>query len=158
MSSRAANLSILLILLIELGSGVGSLLAGSPGGQWVFWIHRAGGLALLFLFWWKTRIVIQAYRRRGVTITSMLSVLFTIVFLGSFGTGVLWAVVDFPGIRLPMIGGLTGLGVHIGLSLLLIPLLLVHAVTRWPRLRRPDLTGRRALLRYAGLLTAGAVL
>lgn len=158
MSSRAVNIALLLILLLELASGVGSLLVGTPEGRWVFWLHRAGGLALLVLFAWKSGIILRSYRRRGVTFNTVLSALFTLVFLGSFGTGVVWATTGFPDVPVPLIGSVAGLGIHLALSLMLIPLLLIHTVTRWPKMLRPDLVSRRAVLRYGGLLTAGAIL
>jgi hypothetical protein len=49
MSTRTVNVAILLLLVLELASGLGSFLADEPDGRWVFWLHRAGGLALVVL-------------------------------------------------------------------------------------------------------------
>jgi hypothetical protein len=47
--ARAVNVTILLLLMFELASGLGSFLVGEPDGRWMFWLHRAGGLALVVL-------------------------------------------------------------------------------------------------------------
>ncbi len=49
MSSRAVNVAVLLLLVFELASGVGSFLVGESDGRWLFWLHRAGGIALVVL-------------------------------------------------------------------------------------------------------------
>ena len=56
-----------------------------------------------------------------------------------------------------MLGSWTVLSLHVALSLLLIPPFLVHLGLRWPRQGRTDLIGRRATLRFLGLLTVGFV-
>jgi hypothetical protein len=158
MPSRAVNLALLAVLAIAIVSGFASLLAGAPSGRWVFWLHRAVALALVPLLYWKWRIVMRGYRRRGLTAGTALSGLFTALVLGSLLSGILWATTGLRGLRLPLLGSLTGLGLHITLSIALIPLVLAHAATRWPRLRRPDFVSRRAALRYLALSAAGAAL
>lgn len=158
MTSRAVNLAILAILVLEIVSGVVSLMVGSPGGRAMFWLHRAGGLALVILAVWKWGVAARSYRKRGVTASTALGGLFTLLTIASLLTGVLWATVGMPGLSTPFLGNLTGLGVHIAVSVALIPLLVIHSVQRWQRARRPDFTSRRAALRYAGLLTGGLAL
>ena len=162
MTSRAVNLAIFAIVLAEFASGVFSLLGGTlwvrPDGAWLFWTHRIGGLALAVLLAWKWRIVLRSYQRHGLTLMTALAALLTTLFLLTLVSGSAWATVGFPGLRLPGIGGLTGLGVHILLALLLVPFFVVHAVHRWPRVLRPDFASRRAALRYAGLGAAGLTL
>lgn len=155
MTSRAVNLAIFAIVLVEFASGVTSLLVSRPDGAWLFWIHRIGGLALVVLLGWKWRIVLRSYQRHGLTAITALAGLFSLLFLGTLVSGIAWATVGFPGFRLPGIGGLTGLGVHILLALLLIPLFVLHSVHRWPRLLKIDFAGRRAALRYAVLSASG---
>jgi hypothetical protein len=92
MNARAGNLTILL-LLVELGIGLGSFLIGDPDDQWLFWSHRAGGFALIVLLVWKITIAARSYRRRGVTVGTGLSAVGGVLFLGSLTTGVLWATV-----------------------------------------------------------------
>jgi Oxidoreductase molybdopterin binding domain len=157
MNARAVNVAILSLLVIELATGLGSFLVGEPDGRWLFWFHRAGGLALLVLLIWKAVIAARSYRRRGVTVGTGLSTVFGALFLGSLATGVLWATVRLPWVPVPVLGSWTVLSLHVALSLLLIPLFLIHLGLRWPRPSREDLIGRRTVLRMLGLLAAGLV-
>ena len=158
MGTRAVNVAILVLLSLELASGLGSFLAGDMAGRWVFWAHRAGGLALVVLLVWKAGIARRSYRRRGLTFGTGLSVAGGVLLVGSLVTGVLWATVGLPRVPVPVIGSWTGLSLHVALSLLLVPLFIIHALIRGPRPRRPDLAGRRATLRLLGLLAIGSML
>src|SRR5215216_7330769 len=155
MSARAVNIAILLLLALELATGLGSFLVGEPDGRWLFWLHRAGGLALVVLLLWKAGIAASSYRRRGLTIGTGLSTVFGVLFLGSLATGLLWAAVGLPWV--PVLGRWTVLSLHVAVSLVLIPLFVVHLGLRWPRPSRADLVGRRAVLRVLGLLAVGLV-
>lgn len=157
MSARAVNLAILLLLVIELASGLGSFLVGEPDGPWIFWLHRAGGLALVVLLALKAGIAVRSYRRRGVTAGTGLSAVFGVFFLGSLATGLAWATVGLPHVPVPVLGSWTGLTLHVALSVLLVPLFLVHTYLRWPQPSRADLIGRRAALRLLALLTVGFI-
>lgn len=158
MTSRTVNIALLVILVLEIVSGVVSLTVGSPGGRAMFWLHRAGGLALVILAVWKWGVAARSYRKRGVTPSTMIGGLFAALTVAALLTGILWATVGMPGLTAPVLGNLTGLGVHIALSVALIPLLIVHTIQRWQRARRPDFAGRRAALRYTGLLAGGLAL
>jgi hypothetical protein len=158
LNARAVNVAILLLLAFELATGFGSFLVGDPGGRWLFWLHRAGGLALVVLLIWKAGIAARSYRRRGVTVGSGFSAVVGVIFLGSLATGLLWATVALPWVPVPVLGSWTVLSLHVALSLLLVPLFVVHLGLRWPRPGREDLIGRRAVLRMLGLLTMGLVL
>jgi DMSO/TMAO reductase YedYZ molybdopterin-dependent catalytic subunit len=156
MNARAVNVAILLLLVFELATGLGSFLIGEPEGRWLFWSHRAGGLALVVLLIWKAGIAAQSYRRRGVTLSTGLSAVVGVLLLGSLATGLLWATIGLPWV--PVLGSWTVLSLHVAISLLLIPLFVVHLGLRWPQPSRADLVGRRAVLRMLGLLAAGFVL
>src|ERR671916_292099 len=158
LNARAVNLAILLLLVFGLVTGLGSFLAGEPGGRWLFSLHRAGGLALVVLLLWKAGIAARSYRRRGVTVGSGFSAVAGMIFLGSLATGLLWATLALPWVPVPLLGSWTVLSLHVALSLLLVPLFVVHLGLRWPRASREDLIGRRAVLRMLGLLTVGLVL
>ncbi|MGH3147075.1 MAG: molybdopterin-dependent oxidoreductase, partial [Rubrobacter sp.] len=157
MKDRAVNVAILLLLVLELASGLGSFLVGGPDGRWTFWLHRAGGLALVVLLVWKARLAARSYRRRGLRVSTGLAAVGGLLFLGSLATGVLWAAVGLPDVSVPVFGSWTVLSLHVALSLAMIPLFLVHVGLRWPRPGRADLLGRRAALRMLGLLAAGFV-
>lgn len=157
MNARAVNVAILLLLAFELATGLGSFMAGDPDGRWLFWLHRAGGLALLVLLIWKAGIAARSYRRRGVTVGTGLSAVGGLLLLGSLATGLLWATVRLPWVPVPVLGSWTVLSLHVALSLLLVPLFAAHLGLRWPRPSRADLIGRRAVLRTLGLLAVGFV-
>jgi hypothetical protein len=111
------------------------------------------------LLFWKVRIIVSSYRRRGVTAVTSLSALLGIVFLAALVFGLLWATTGVRGARLPVLGSLTGLGMHVLLAFALLPLLVLHLVTRWSRVRARavDFAGRRAVLRYSALSATGLV-
>jgi DMSO/TMAO reductase YedYZ molybdopterin-dependent catalytic subunit len=109
------------------------------------------------LLLWKVGIAASSYRRRGFGIGTGLSTVFGVLFLGSLATGLLWATVGLPRIPVAVVGSWTVLSLHVALSLLLIPLFVVHLGLRWPRPSRADLLGRRAVLRMLGLLALGFV-
>ena len=157
MTTRAVNLAILLLLLVELFSGFAGFLTGSPGGRWVFWLHSLGGLTLVVLLAWKWRIVVRSVVRRGAGLWALPPAFLALLFLGSLATGLLWSTVGLPRIPVPVFGRWTGLTLHVALSLALVPLFVAHTIMRWPRPRIADFAGRRALLRTGGLLAAGMV-
>ena len=126
MNARAVNVAILFLLVFGLASGLGSFLVGEPDGRWMFWLHRAGGLALVVLLAWKAGIAKRSYRRRGFTAGTGLAALGVVLFLGSLVTGLLWAI-GAPGlIPVPIFGSWTILSLHVALSLLMIPPFLMH--------------------------------
>ena len=152
MSARATNLAILALLLLELASGLGSLLVGSPGGRWVFWLHGAGGLSLVLLIGWKWRIVARSFARRGAGPWSFTPVLLGVLFLGVLLSGLWWAAVGRGAIPVPFYGEMRPLVLHTILALALVPPFAVHALLRWPG-TRAAFANRRAVLR---LLAVGA--
>ena len=126
MNIRVVNVVILLLLVFALASGLTGFLVGEPDGRWLFWLHRAGGLTLVVLLAWKVGIATRSYRKRGVTVGTVLSAVAGVLFLGSLATGLLWAVGGIGDIPVPIFGIWTVLSLHVALSLLLIPLFLAH--------------------------------
>src|ERR671939_1184802 len=157
MSARAVNVAILLLLVFELTTGLGSFLGGQPDGRWLFWLHRAGGLALVVLLVWKAGVALRSYRHRKLGVGTGLSAVGGVLFLGSLATGLLWVFGWLPRVPVPVLGSWTGLSLHVALSVLLVPLFLAHTFLRWPQPSRVDLAGRRAALRMLGLLGVGFV-
>ncbi|MCY4639259.1 MAG: molybdopterin-dependent oxidoreductase [Chloroflexi bacterium] len=158
MSARVTNLTILALLLIELGSGLGSLLVGSPGGSWVFWLHGAGGLSLVVLVTWKWRIVARSFARRRAGAWAVAPVLLGTIFVATLATGLWWAAVGRGSLPLPIYGSMRPLVLHTVLALVLIPPFIVHVAVRWPRARVADFASRRAALRLLGVGAGGLVL
>ena len=157
MPARSVNLAIFALLLIEVASGLGSLLVGSPDGQWVFWVHSTAGLTLVVLLVWKWRIVARSFARRGAGLYAAAPVILGILFLATIATGILWATVGLPRLPVPGYGQTPGITVHAILALLLLPPFAIHAILRWQRPRRVDFASRRAALRTFGLTAAGLV-
>lgn len=158
MSARVTNLTILTLLLLELGSGLGSMLVGSPGGAWIFWLHGAGGLSLVVLVVWKWRIVVRSFRRRRAGPWAIAPALLGALFVGTLATGLWWAAVGRGSIPVPIYGSMRPLVLHTILALVLIPPFLVHVAVRWPRARVADFTSRRAAIRLLAVGAGGLVL
>ena len=158
MTARATNLTILALLLFELGSGLASFTVGAPSGRWVFWLHGIAGLSLFVLIIWKWRIVARSFKRRGAGSWSAAPLMLAALFFGAIGTGIWWALVDSGTIRVPLYGGLRPLVLHTALGLALTVPLLLHAFVRWSKPRRTDFTSRRNLLRLAAVGAGGLVL
>lgn len=152
MSARATNLAILALLLLELASGLGSLLVGSPDGRWVFWLHGAGGLSLVLLIGWKWRIVARSFVRRGTGPWSLAPALLGVLFLGVLLSGLWWAAVGRGAVIVPFYGEMRPLVLHTIMALALVPPFALHVLLRWPG-TRAAFADRRAVLR---LLAVGA--
>jgi hypothetical protein len=157
MSARAVNLSILILVGAELLSGLGGFLVGTPDGRWVFWVHAAGGLTLALLVPWKTAIALRSFARRGWGAWSAMPVLLSVLFLASLISGLLWSTIGLPRISIPIYGEITGLTLHVSLSLALLVPFIVHVFMRWFPPRRDDFLARRQALRALAGAIAGAV-
>jgi hypothetical protein len=149
---RLVDWSILGCVLLETLTGVVSLGAGAAD-QWpLFWVHRVVGPVLVVLLFFKLRRVKQRLRRRHWDRTTPVSVLAAVVALAALATGGAWLL----GVDVDL-GFWTLLNLHIGLGLLLVPLVLVHLRARFRPVRRADFEGRRTALQYGALLVGGAV-
>jgi hypothetical protein len=149
---RLVDWSILGCVLLETLTGVVSLGAGAAG-QWpLFWVHRVVGPVLVVLLFFKLRRVKPRLRRRNWDRTTPVSVLAAVVALAALATGGAWLL----GVDVDL-GFWTLLNLHIGLGLLLVPLVLVHLRARFRPVRRADFEGRRTALQYGALLVGGAV-
>jgi DMSO/TMAO reductase YedYZ molybdopterin-dependent catalytic subunit/cytochrome b561 len=152
---RAVDWSILGCVLFAVGSGLYSFTVGRPDGfGWLWlWAHRAVGLALSVLLVFKlVRVrdrLTDPDRRQPST---ALSVATGVVAVATLATGVVWGVVGLVWVAVwPL------LAVHVGLGLLLIPLVFAHMTTRFRLPRRRDIAERRTALKYFGLLAAGGL-
>jgi DMSO/TMAO reductase YedYZ molybdopterin-dependent catalytic subunit len=139
-------------VLFEVGSGLVSFTVGTPDGAWLFWLHGIVGVTLVGLLAFKLARV--RHRIAGDVPwdrQTPLSILMAVVAVASLGTGLFWVL----GGNVP-IWGWTTLNLHVGLGLLLLPLLLVHLRARFRTPRRTDLD-RRAALKTGALLVSGAL-
>jgi len=153
--ARLTDASVLLAVGLALLTGLASLLA-TPADWWVFVAHGVVGLALVVLLGWKLRRVaprIRAGVRTGSP-TVAASVLLAVVALAALATGIAWTTGLAAGVDL---GGWTVLNLHIGLALVLVPLLAIHLRRRFRTPTRADWEGRRTTLQYAGLAVGGVL-
>ncbi|PSQ39562.1 sulfite oxidase [Halobacteriales archaeon SW_5_70_135] len=147
---RLVDWTVLGAVVVAVGSGVTSLVAGRPGDWWVFAVHGVAGFVLLVALFWKLRRVRPRVTEASWTRTTVVSMVLTALALGAVGTGVAWtfgANVDLALWNL--------LNLHVLLGLLVGPVLLVHLRSRfrWPA--RADFEGRRTALVYSGLAVVG---
>jgi DMSO/TMAO reductase YedYZ molybdopterin-dependent catalytic subunit len=152
---RLVDWTLLLLVAVAAVTGVASLGAGHPALAPLFDVHALAGLALVAVLAVKLRrvaprITTASARDRATAV----SVLLAVVALAALATGAFWSF----GGNVAVLRWTT-LNVHVGLGLLVVPLLLAHLLARARRPRAADLDpgSRRAALRYLGLLLAGAV-
>ncbi len=145
------DLSILVLVGLELLSGVVSLGTGRAENRWVFWLHGVAGLLLAGLLaakLWRVRRRVSAPPDRA----ARLSVLTAVVAVGALVTGVAWVL----GVDVDL-WLWTLLNLHVLLGLLLVPLLLVHLRSRFRLPRARDVEGRRTALQFGALLVLAAL-
>ncbi|MFC4248516.1 molybdopterin-dependent oxidoreductase [Natribaculum luteum] len=153
---RVVDWSLLVLVSLEVASGLLSFTVGRPDGRYVFWFHRIVGLTFVVLLGFKLyRVRHRVLERERWRPTTALSVLTAVAALGAIGTGIAWVVgVVGPGTR---IGYWTLLSVHVGFGLALLALVLAHLSTRARQPRRVDFAERRVAIKIGGLFVAGAV-
>ncbi|WP_336337565.1 molybdopterin-dependent oxidoreductase [Haloarcula brevis] len=150
---RAVDWGLFAAVTALLATGVATIFAGTPSSAWVIDLHALSGVALILLLPVKLRRVARRVAPSRLTGTRVLSVVLAAVALGALATGVWW-----------VFGGTLDLGpwglfhLHVALGLLVPPLLLVHLRARFYSPAQVTRGGRRDALRYAGLVTAGALL
>jgi DMSO/TMAO reductase YedYZ molybdopterin-dependent catalytic subunit len=152
---RLVDWTLLALVVAAAGTGVVSLGAGHPVLAPLFDAHALVGLALVAVLAVKLRRVApRVTNGRAWDRATPVSVALAVVALAALGTGVFWSF----GGNVPVFFWTT-LNVHVGLGLLVVPLLLVHLLARasWPTASEVRPGDRRAAVRYLGLLLAGAV-
>ena len=152
-----ANIFLLLLGAVELGSGYLALTNGTP--EWVaaLHVHRILGFAIVVLLIWKGRNILgrlaQRHLWRRFWLPYAASLLLLSLLLTALGLGLAWSHVG-PFYFL----GLSGVSWHIYLSLALTPLLLWHTLRHRWSMRPRFWAERRAVLKLGGLALAGLVL
>ena len=158
MSARATNLAIFALLMLELASGIGSYLTGSPDGAWVLWVHGIGGMTLIVLLVWKWRIVMRSFMRQGAGLWALPSALLGVLFLATLAVGLLWVLGAAPEVAIPGYGSMRPMVLHAVLAVVLVIPFATHASAHWPRVKPANMASRRAALRTIALGGAGFVL
>jgi len=151
-SPRAVDWGLFAAVATLLGTGVGTVFAGTPAAAWVIDLHAVSGIVLVCLLpvkLWRVRHRVAPERLTGARVLSVLLALDT---AGALATGVWWIV-----------GGSLDLGpwglfhLHTALGLLVAPLLVVHLRYRVHSPATAVRHGRRDAVRYAGLVATGAL-
>ncbi|MEF8842595.1 MAG: molybdopterin-dependent oxidoreductase [Haloarculaceae archaeon] len=147
---RLVDWSLFVLLAFVLATGVLGFLSGRPDRAWVFVTHGVAGLSLVGFLYFKLRRVRRRLARP--TVTRALSALMAAATVGALATGVWWAF-----------GGSLDLGpwgllnLHVGLGLVVVPLLAYHLTRRFHTPSRADFEGRRTALRYTAVVAVGAL-
>ena len=151
-SPRAIDWGLLIAVAILLGTGVATMFTGTPNTAWIIDLHAIAGVVLVCLLPVKLWRVRHRVRPERLTAPRLLSIALAITAAGALGTGVWW-----------IFGGSLDLGpwglfhLHVALGLLVAPLLGWHLRYRFHSPSTVSRHGRRDAIRYAGLVTAGAV-
>ncbi|MBV0900319.1 molybdopterin-dependent oxidoreductase [Haloarcula salina] len=152
-SPRAVDWGLFAAVATLLSTGVATAFAGTPSAAWIIDAHALSGVVLVLLLPVKLRRVAHRVAPSRLTGIRAFSAVLATVVLGALGTGVWW-----------VFGGTLDLGpwglfhLHVGLGLFVPPLLLWHLCDRFHSPANATRGGRRDVLRYAGLVTAGALL
>ncbi|WP_424002468.1 molybdopterin-dependent oxidoreductase [Haloarcula salina] len=150
---RAVDWGLFAAVTTLLSTGVATMFAGTPSAAWIIDVHALSGVVLVLLLPVKLRRVAHRVAPSRLSGGRALSLLLAAVVLGALGTGIWW-----------VFGGSLDLGpwglfhLHVGLGLLVPPLLLWHLREHFHSPATVTRGGRRDVLRYTGLLTAGALL
>ena len=150
MHPRLVDWLLLILVLFETVSGLGTFLIGQPTGRWFFALHGGVGLALIFVLGLKiARVAARrgpAPRRRPPWLA--LGALAGVVCV--LGTGIVWVSFQAPS------GRFTGMMWHVAAGLALLPVLAGHAWLRRKPLSRRALLARRNVVAWAGMAFVGA--
>ncbi len=147
---RLVDATILVVVVLQVVTGVVTLVAGGRGDAWLYDVHAVAGVSLVVLLGWKLRRVAPRVRGWPPDRRTTVSIVTAVVAVAALATGVGWAF----GLTLP--GFWTLLTLHAVLGLLVVPPLALHLRTHFRLPRSSDVEGRRTALRYAGLAAVGA--
>ena len=152
-----ANIALIALFAVELVTGYLGLTHNNP--EWIaaMHLHRITGFAILALFLWKSRNILNSFRaprnwqaRRGTMLASSALLLGLLIVLG---LGLAWSHFG-PYSFL----GFSGTTIHLNLALLLIPLLVWHSLKHKFSFRMRYVAERRNFLRIGGVMVAGLAL
>jgi DMSO/TMAO reductase YedYZ molybdopterin-dependent catalytic subunit len=122
MKASWANIALLLILITLIFTGYLGLVNGHENRAWRLWLHSLAAYALIVLFFWKSTIILDAFRRKNrwtrerITFSVMLILLLLTVIMG-----LLWT---FSG---PIyLGGFSLVSLHIYVAVLVMLILIWH--------------------------------
>jgi DMSO/TMAO reductase YedYZ molybdopterin-dependent catalytic subunit len=153
MGARAVDWTLLVLVLFEFASGLGSFLVGSLSGRWLFLVHAWVGLAIVLLLFWKFRRVyrrvVEPRRWQGATFVSIMA---AAAVVATIVAGVVWSMAQTPA-DYP-----NGMILHTTAAIILVAVYGIHLAQRFRPLRKADLASRRTLLGVAALGISGGLL
>jgi hypothetical protein len=146
-----ANILLLLLLLIQLVTGYWGMVNGRHSFRWVLWLHGIGAYGIVILLFWKSDIILDAWRRRKRWTGSRFTFVFAaLLLLLTLALGLMWT---FQG---PIsLFGFSLVSLHIYLAIPLMILMLWHSWRMWFIWRVPGAAGRRLFLSGALFSLAG---
>jgi hypothetical protein len=151
--ARIVDWSLLLLVLLGIGTGLWSFLVGDPQGYWLFIAHGALGLAIIGVLVPKVRRVTPiVLARKGQRISAIVGILTFVAALATVGIGLWWVVMQTP-IDYP-----NGMILHTTAAFVLLGLTLWHLLLRFRPLKGRDVGDRRSLLRLMAVLAGGGII
>ena len=156
-----ANVLLLVLLAIELASGFLGLMSGSSDRAIYLHVHRIGGFAILAIFIWKGRNIFKSLariRRRRTSRKASASIpvgslILLVLLVLSITLGLTWSQTGPFNFQ-----GFSGVSWHIYVSVVLAPIILLHAIDHRWTFRPSFWAERRSFLRAGGLAVAGIAL
>src|SRR3990172_908826 len=148
------NTVLLVLLLVQLVTGVGGLVSGAGDFGWVLWLHGIGGYAIVVLLIWKGAVILHAWvRRRRPVLPRAIFIALTVLVLAILATGWMWVVAGRTNVW-----GFSLITIHAILACACVGLLAWHTLYMRFVFRIPSAVNRRAFLRLAGAGVSGVLL
>ena len=148
-----ANTLLLVLILVELLTGLLGLMSGAPEKAAYIQTHRIAGYGILVILLWKAQNALFSLRRSRSAAPRSATIALTIILVATVALGFAWS---FAG---PFTFGLfSGLSWHIYVGAALLPLLLWHSIYHTRGLTIGASADRRSFLQLAGISIVGAVL
>jgi len=145
-----ANTVLLLLILVELASGLFGLMSGSPDRAIFIQVHRASGYGILVVLLWKVVNVLASLRWRRSVPPRAASVTLSIFLVATLVLGFAWS---FAG---PFsFAWFSGVSWHIYAGAGLVPILVWHSIYHTRGVPVGFWADRRAFLRLAGIAALG---
>ena len=149
-----ANGALLVLIVVQIGTGFAGLLGATDGFRIAFWLHIVGAYGIFVLLFAKALIVNDAIRRKPrPSQTPAGLVLLVVMLLFVLASGFVWSA---GGRR--VWGGLSLINWHAYVAITLAAVLAWHVLDRRWVVRVPGAVGRGAFLRLAGVFAAGVAL
>lgn len=147
------NTLLLILLAVQLATGLLGLVNGDTDQRWLYWLHDAGGWAIVALLVWKGAVIVDSLaRRKRAPAQRPVYLVLTGLLVATLATGFIWTSAG----RIVLFG-YSLMTVHHVLAYILVALLVSHVFYMRFILSVPNAHDRRAFLRLAGVSLAGVV-